>query len=126
MRAVGITDSIVNFYEIHETENSVYMVLEYLGGGELLRRMSSKKKYGEQFIRKLMLKILSGLFHCHKLGIMHRDLKPENLMLIDKKKIFSVKIIDFGLATFIDVDKYLFGRCGTPGYVAPEIILQKN
>ena len=53
---------------------------------------------------------------------MHRDLKPENLMLANKKKIYSVKLIDFGLGTFIDEEDYLYKRCGTPGFVAPEII----
>lgn len=56
--------------------------------------------------------------------IMHRDLKPENMILKDKSKLIdsTLKIIDFGLATKIDEEEYLFKRCGTPGYVAPEII----
>lgn len=55
---------------------------------------------------------------------MHRDLKPENMILKDKSKLIdsTLKIIDFGLATKIDEEEYLFKRCGTPGYVAPEII----
>ena len=69
-----------------------------------------------------MTNILLGLFHCHKIGIMHRDLKPENLILRNKKVLWDVKLIDFGLGSFIDVDEYLFKRCGTPGFVAPEII----
>ena len=57
---------------------------------------------------------------------MHRDLKPENIMLASKKKLYSVKIIDFGLGTFIDIKEYLYKRCGTPGFVAPEVILKGN
>ena len=53
---------------------------------------------------------------------MHRDLKPENLMLSNKKRIWDVYIIDFGLSSFVDVDEYLYKRCGTPGFVAPEVI----
>jgi serine/threonine protein kinase len=53
---------------------------------------------------------------------MHRDLKPENLMLKNSRKLHNVKIIDFGLGTFVDVKEYLFKRCGTPGFVAPEVI----
>ena len=54
---------------------------------------------------------------------MHRDLKPENLMLSNKKKYHSIKIIDFGLACEVDSDNFLYKRCGTPGFVAPEIII---
>lgn len=57
----------------------------------------------------------------HKLKIMHRDLKPENIMLLKKGDLNTLKIVDFGLATYFDVEKYLFAKCGTPGYVAPEI-----
>ncbi len=57
---------------------------------------------------------------------MHRDLKPENLMLNIKNKFSSVKIVDFGLASLIDVDKYLFGRCGTTGFAAPEVLNYKH
>jgi len=57
----------------------------------------------------------------HSKGVMHRDLKPENLML-KGKKISDVRIIDFGLSTFIDAEEYLYKRCGTPGFVAPEVI----
>ena len=57
---------------------------------------------------------------------MHRDLKPENIMLANKKKIHKIRIIDFGLGTFIDQETYLYKRCGTPGYVAPEVIMKGN
>jgi serine/threonine protein kinase len=57
----------------------------------------------------------------HENRIMHRDLKPENIMFRDNKSMDPV-IVDFGLATNVDLPKYLFYRCGTPGYVAPEIV----
>jgi len=53
---------------------------------------------------------------------MHRDLKPENLMLKKKDNDTSISLVDFGLASFVDVSEYIFRRCGTPGFVAPEII----
>jgi len=71
-----------------------------------------------------MFNFLMGLAHCHSKGIMHRDLKPENLMLKSKKRIHEVKVIDFGLGSFVKVKEYLFKRCGTPGFVAPEVILK--
>lgn len=68
--------------------------------------------------------ILRGLAYLEEKDILHRDLKPENLILGSTEPILQnrVKIVDFGLATPADVDEYLFKRCGTPGFVAPEII----
>ena len=68
-----------------------------------------------------MFELLGGLKQMHSKRFMHRDLKPENIMLRDNSKLSPV-IVDFGLATNVDLEKYLFFRCGTPGYVAPEII----
>lgn len=62
----------------------------------------------------------------HSKRIMHRDLKPENLMFKEEGNLKSLKIVDFGMATSIDVDKFLFSKCGTPGYIAPEVINLKN
>jgi calcium-dependent protein kinase len=52
---------------------------------------------------------------------MHRDLKPENIMMLKKNDLNTLKIVDFGLATHCDVAKYIFPKCGTPGFVAPEV-----
>ena len=68
-----------------------------------------------------MFGLLSGMKQMHSQRIMHRDLKPENIMLRSNGSMSPV-IVDLGLATFSDIEKYLFFRCGTPGYVAPEII----
>ena len=60
----------------------------------------------------------------HSIGVCHRDIKPENIMFTSKnsKQNFHVKLIDFGLSSFVNVSDMLYKRCGTPGYVAPEII----
>ena len=107
MRTLGEHDRIMNFYEIHETVHSVYMVIEYLEGGELLKRMSKRKRYSERTVRKIMRNLLLGLKYIHSKGIMHRDLKPENLIIKNKSKIHDVVLIDFGLSSFVDVDEYL-------------------
>ena len=116
----------MNFYEIHETVHSVYLVLEYLAGGELMKKLKKRKQYSESTVRKIMKNLLLGLEFIHNKGVMHRDLKPENLILRYQKKLYSLAIADFGLSSFVDVNEYLFRRCGTPGYVAPEIISNKQ
>ena len=102
------------------------MVIEYLPGGELKAALKRKKFWSEKTIKKLMKNLLLGLKYIHKKGIMHRDLKPENLILRDKRRIEDLSIVDFGLSTFKNVKKYLHRRCGTPGYVAPEILNLKG
>lgn len=69
--------------------------------------------------------ILEGINHLSSKRIIHRDLKPENIMF-RRKNSLEVAICDFGLATYADEEKYLFVRCGTPGFVAPEIINIKD
>lgn len=118
--------NIIKLYEVHESKNSIYLVIEYLTGGELFQKISDKGgNLHKDEITKLIGGILSGLAYLEKKGILHRDLKPENLIL-DKKNMeiidCTVKIVDFGLATLSNTETYLFKRCGTPGFVAPEII----
>lgn len=96
-------EQLMRFYEIHETVHSIYMVVEYLTGGELIKNMSKKIKYNELYLKKVIRCITIGLKYMHEKGIMHRDLKPENLMIKSKKERLNVKIIDFGLATKIKV-----------------------
>lgn len=115
---------IMNLEEIHESKNSVYLVLELLEGGELFNYISSKNNISVADIHRVMKCLLEALAYLAEKKIMHRDLKPENMILKDKEKLENgtLKLVDFGLATFCDVPEYLFKRCGTPGYVAPEII----
>lgn len=115
---------VMTLEEVHESKNSVYLVLELLEGGELFNYISSKNTIALADIHRVMRCLLEALSYLADKGIMHRDLKPENMILKDKGKLESgtLKLVDFGLATYCDVPEYLFKRCGTPGYVAPEII----
>ena len=126
MRNLMRSKFYVNFHEIHETENSVYMVIDYLKGGELSKMTKNGSIFSESVVRPFLQNLLTGLMLIHSKGIMHRDLKPENIILRKKNCIEEVSIIDFGLASFVDVKKYLYKRCGTPGYVAPEILSYKD
>ena len=99
------------------------MVLELLEGGQLFHRIQERRgKFTTEEVKEFMVGLLSGLEHMHTLRLMHRDLKPENIMLRSSPVGLRPVIVDFGLATHSDLPNYLFFRCGTPGYVAPEII----
>ncbi len=116
--------NIMNLEELHESKNSIYLVLELLEGGELFNFVSSKSTISVQEICRVMRCLLEALSYLNDHKIMHRDLKPENMILKDKGDLqnATLKLVDFGLATQCEVPEYLFKRCGTPGYVAPEII----
>ena len=119
-------ENIIKLHEVHEDEAHVYLVLELLHGGELFERIVKKGIYTEKDASILMQKLLSALDSMHTRNIMHRDLKPENLILKDMKNNHDVKIADFGLATAVTQGDYLFRRCGTPGYVAPEVLADER
>jgi serine/threonine protein kinase len=115
---------IMNLEEIHESKNSVYLVVELLEGGELLHYISNKDSLSTVDFYQVMKCILEALAYMAEKNIMHRDLKPDNMILKERNKLHqcTLKIVDFGLSTVCDIPEYLFKRCGTPGYVAPEVI----
>ena len=111
----------MKLYEVHETENTVYLVMELIEGSSLqhiLKAKDFRKKYNDAQIIQMMYSILDALSYLASKGIMHRDLKPDNILLSKEGKI---KIVDFGLATYISESDYIFKKCGTPGYIAPEV-----
>ncbi len=120
--------NILKIYEVYETIHSIYLVIDLLEGGELLKRVKESPKLSHKDISKLMNNLLLALEHIHLKKIMHRDLKPENLLLKDKNNLFDIVIADFGLATRYDINpsEIFFKRCGTPGFVAPEILNYKD
>ncbi|CAD8064444.1 unnamed protein product [Paramecium sonneborni] len=117
---------IMQMYEVYETQNSLYVALELLEGGSLYDLIKEKTLLSTVQIQQIMVGILQGLNHMHQMKIMHRDLKLENILFKYQKQMDSVVIADFGLATNVNEPVYLYYRCGTPGYVAPEVINMKN
>lgn len=117
-------DFVMNLEEVHESKNSIYLVLELLEGGELLNYISVQNKLSLRDCHRIMYCILSALAYMNDRKIMHRDLKPDNMILKKKESLShcTLKLVDFGLATQYDIDEYLYKRCGTPGFVAPEVI----
>lgn len=115
---------VVQLYESFITNDKIYMVQDLLSGGELFDRIIEQTFFSEKEAAKVIAQIASALKYLHAQDIVHRDLKPENLLLTDKSDKYDVKIIDFGLAK---KSKELMSMpCGTPGYVAPEILKRRK
>jgi len=105
------------------TERShYYLVTEIMRGGELFDRIVAKTFYNEKEARDLCKTVFEAVAYCHSLNIAHRDLKPENLLLMTKDNDRDVKLADFGFAKRVTSEECLITQCGTPGYVAPEVL----
>jgi calcium/calmodulin-dependent protein kinase I len=114
--------NIVCLKDMYDAGDKFLFVMELVTGGELFDRIVQKGFYSEDDAKTLVKKIVRGVNYLHKNGIAHRDLKPENLLLKSKENDFEVKIADFGLSSFIDSQKMMQTACGTPAYVAPEVL----
>ena len=113
--------NVMGLYEVWENKSELYLVLEYVEGGELFDYLVSKGKLPESEAVHYFKQIVQGVAYCHGFNICHRDLKPENLLLDKKKK--SIKIADFGMAALETSEKLLETSCGSPHYASPEIVL---
>jgi calcium/calmodulin-dependent protein kinase I len=121
--------NVIHLYKVYDTSLKMYMVLELVTGGELLDRLMNLGKYSEQDACDLFAKVMHAVAHLHEKGIAHRDLKPENLLLANPGDPASIKIADFGFAkiasqlpTSANGQKLMMTSCGTPEYVAPEVL----
>jgi calcium/calmodulin-dependent protein kinase I len=114
--------NIVEMKEIFDCPKVFYLVMEIMRGGELFDRIVEKEKYSENEAQKVIIDISNALKYCHEKGIVHRDLKPENLLYDSEKEDAIIKIADFGLAKLVDDNTMMKTACGTPGYVAPEVL----
>ncbi|KAL7628655.1 serine/threonine protein kinase [Parahypoxylon ruwenzoriense] len=103
-------------------KNAVYLVLELAPEGELFNYIVMKQKLTEDETRKLFIQLFQGIKYLHDRNIVHRDVKPENILLVDKE--LHVKLADFGLAKIIGEESFTTTLCGTPSYVAPEILAE--
>ncbi|GAX20809.1 calcium/calmodulin-dependent protein kinase I [Fistulifera solaris] len=113
---------IIRLYDFFVEPSTYYLVMERMRGGELFDRIVAKAYYNEKEARDTCLIVLQAVGYCHKNRVAHRDLKPENLLLLSEDDDTSVKIADFGFAKRVLEPNSLSTQCGTPGYVAPEIL----
>jgi len=113
---------IIRLYEVIESPTDIFVVMEYVQGGELFDYIVSKGRLTEGEARLFFQQVVSAIDYCHQYGVVHRDLKPENLLLDDQKR---VKVADFGLSNLIRDGEFLKTSCGSPNYAAPEVISGK-
>ncbi|KAJ1282089.1 hypothetical protein BS78_03G023000 [Paspalum vaginatum] len=117
--------NIVQLHEVMASKSKIYFAMEYVRGGELFARVA-KGRLKEDASRKYFQQLIGAVDFCHSRGVYHRDLKPENL-LVDENG--NLKVSDFGLSALKECQKQdglLHTTCGTPAYVAPEIINKKG
>ena len=117
--------NIMRLYDVWETSSDLYLILEYIEGGELFDYLCNKGPLSPSEALGYFQQIIFAVDYCHRFNIAHRDLKPENL-LMDKDK--NIKIADFGMAAWQARRKngLLQTACGSPHYAAPEIIMGKE
>ena len=111
--------SITKILETFETEKYILIIMEYISGGNLQSFVKKRRKLGEKTAKILFKQIIEGIKYIHSQNIVHRDIKLENI-LIDLNN--NIKICDFGVGKLINSNLLLHEQCGTPVYMAPEII----
>lgn len=116
--------NIVKLHKVYENEKCIKMILDYCPFGTLYSRLLSRKKFEEKSAKNFSRKLLETMDFLHRNGIMHRDIKLENILMTSDSDDTSFKIGDFGLSCEVINTRFL--RCGSPGYVAPEILRDKK
>ncbi|XP_021917741.1 calcium/calmodulin-dependent protein kinase type 1 isoform X2 [Zootermopsis nevadensis] len=116
--------NIVQLLETFEDKHKVYLIMELVTGGELFDRIVEKGSYTEKDASDLIRQVLEAVDYMHEQGVVHRDLKPENLLYYSPDEDSKIMISDFGLSKMED-SGIMATACGTPGYVAPEVLAQK-
>ncbi|XP_043695406.1 CBL-interacting serine/threonine-protein kinase 5-like [Telopea speciosissima] len=117
--------NVVELKEVMATKGKIFFIMEYVRGGELFAKVA-KGKVKEDIARKYFQQLISAVDYCHSRGVSHRDLKPENLLLCENE---NLKVSDFGLSALPEQllhDGLLHTQCGTPAYVAPEVLRKKG
>ncbi|XP_053130685.1 serine/threonine-protein kinase ULK2 isoform X2 [Hemicordylus capensis] len=125
-------ENIVALYDVQEMPNSVFLVMEYCNGGDLADYLQAKGTLSEDTIRLFLQQIAAALRILHSKGIIHRDLKPQNILLsyANRRKSsvsgIRIKIADFGFARYLQSNMMAATLCGSPMYMAPEVIMSQH
>ncbi|XP_078229313.1 serine/threonine-protein kinase ULK2 isoform X7 [Callithrix jacchus] len=125
-------ENIVALYDVQELPNSVFLVMEYCNGGDLADYLQVKGTLSEDTIRVFLHQIAAAMRILHSKGIIHRDLKPQNILLsyVNRRKSsvsgIRIKIADFGFARYLHSNMMAATLCGSPMYMAPEVIMSQH
>lgn len=127
LREVAILDTlkhrnIIDIIEFFEDDDYFYLVMERMWGGDVFDRILAMKRYSEEDARALSKSLLQATAFFHSQNVAHRDLKPQNLLLKKKNDPTDIVISDFGFGCRVHANQSLTTRCGTPSYVAPEVL----
>lgn len=110
---------MVELYAVFQDDNSLYMLQEYIPGGELFSHLRRQEKFSATITQFYAAEIVAAIQYLHELNVMYRDVKPENILI---HKDGHIRLSDFGFAKILDSSDRTFTLCGTPEYLAPEII----
>lgn len=123
-------EHITEVYDLFDTKSTMYIVMEFMEGGELFDIIADAGHFSEKQASEVTKKVLIAVAYLHENGIVHRDIKPENVLCKTKKWPLDVKLADFGLANFAEdgevEENNMTTMIGTPGYVAPEVVKREK
>uniref|UniRef100_A0A672YPQ8 Calcium/calmodulin-dependent protein kinase IGb n=1 Tax=Sphaeramia orbicularis TaxID=375764 RepID=A0A672YPQ8_9TELE len=117
-------ENVVGMEDFYESRSHYYLVMQLVSGGELFDRILDRGVYSEKDASSVIQQVLQAVTYLHQNGIVHRDLKPENILYYSQDEDSKIMISDFGLSKMVD-NGIMSTACGTPGYVAPEVLAQK-
>jgi len=125
---MGILDhkNVIKLFEIYDEPKKMQLVMELVQGGELFDKIVAMGNYTEASAAKVMFQLCDALKYMHAKDVVHRDLKPENILLESQADDADIKVADFGLARVVSGKDMMKTACGTPGYVAPEVLQNKG
>lgn len=115
-------------FDIHDRPESVFMILELMRGGDMISRISKmpQRRLPESSAKFFFIQMAEAMKYLHDKGITHRDIKPDNILLATEDEETLLKVTDFGLSKFVKKNSIMKTLCGTPQYVAPEILTTRG
>ncbi|XP_001947448.1 phosphorylase b kinase gamma catalytic chain, skeletal muscle/heart isoform [Acyrthosiphon pisum] len=119
LRMVIGHEYIIHLHDVFESETFIFLVFELCRNGELFDYLTNVVTLSEKKTRYIMRQLFEALQHVHRQGVVHRDIKPENILLDDA---LDIKLTDFGFASVLKPNQLLRDLCGTPNYLAPEVL----
>ncbi|XP_041860334.1 calcium/calmodulin-dependent protein kinase IGb isoform X2 [Melanotaenia boesemani] len=117
-------ENVIGMEDFYESQTHYYLIMQLVSGGELFDRILDRGMYSEKDASRVIQQVLQAVSYLHQNGIVHRDLKPENILYYSQDEDSKIMISDFGLSKMAD-NGIMSTACGTPGYVAPEVLAQK-